>query len=38
MISLIFLSGLITNTFRTVWLSGAQRELASPEAAAGSIP
>ena len=37
-ISLIFLSGLITNTLRTVRLSRAQRELASPVSEAGSIP
>ena len=36
--SLIVLSGLITNTLRTVRLSRAQRELASPETEAGSIP
>ena len=37
-ISLIFLSGLITNTLRTVRLSSAHREPASPHASAGSIP
>ena len=36
--SLIFLSGPITNTFRTVWLSAGVRDFASPETSAGSIP
>ena len=36
--SLIFLSGPITNTFRTVWLSAGVRAAGSPEADAGSIP
>ena len=35
---LIFLSGPITNTLRTVWLSVGVRVLASPEVPAGSIP
>jgi hypothetical protein len=36
--SFTFLSGLITNTFRTVWLSAGVRFSWSPEALAGSIP
>ena len=36
-ISLIFLSGPITNTLRTVWLSAGVRSFGFPEALAGSI-
>jgi hypothetical protein len=31
------LSGSMTNTFRTVWLSAGVRDFASPDVAAGSI-
>src|SRR5215467_4646761 len=37
-ISLIFLSGPITKTLRTVWLSAGVRPSASPSTPAGSIP
>ena len=37
-ISLTFLSGPTTNTFRTVWLSAGVLALGSPEVLAGSIP
>src|SRR5262249_45905014 len=37
-ISLIFLSGPMTKTLRTVWLSAAVRSATSPPVSAGSIP
>jgi hypothetical protein len=36
--SLIFLSGPMTKTLRTVWLSAAVRLAGSPDALAGSMP
>src|SRR6266851_1301477 len=37
-INLTFLSGPITNTLRTVWLSAGVRDFGSPAVLAGSIP
>jgi hypothetical protein len=36
--SLTFLSGPITKTLRTVWLSAGVRDFASPEVDAGNMP
>ena len=36
--SLTFLSGPMTKTLRTVWLSAGVRSVGSPEMLAGSIP